>query len=126
MRISDGDNPLDGTSVHPESYAAAQELMKMLGLNPEDIKGGVMGLSLLAKDRKGISGKLGVGDLTLDDIIKELENAETGAPHGCSRDERFDRRHDFEGNRAECNRLWGFCGYWGSPGRACTYIEAHK
>ena len=73
MRISDGDNPLDGTSVHPESYAAAQELMKMLGLNPEDIKGGVMGLSLLAKDRKGISGKLGVGDLTLDDIIKELE-----------------------------------------------------
>ncbi len=73
MRISNGDNPLDGTSVHPESYAAAQELMKMLGLNPEDIKGGVMGLSLLAKDRKGISGKLGVGDLTLDDIIKELE-----------------------------------------------------
>ena len=73
MRISDGDNPLDGTSVHPESYAAAQELMKMLGLNPEDIKGGVMGLSLLAKDRKGLSGKLGVGDLTLDDIIKELE-----------------------------------------------------
>ena len=73
MRISDWDNPLDGTSVHPESYAAAQELMKMLGLNPEDIKGGVMGLSLLAKDRKGISGKLGVGDLTLDDIIKELE-----------------------------------------------------
>ena len=73
MRISDGDNPLDGTSVHPESYAAAQELMKMLGLNPEDINGGVMGLSLLAKDRKGISGKLGVGDLTLDDIIKELE-----------------------------------------------------
>ena len=73
MRISDGDNPLDGKSVHPESYAAAQELMKMLGLNPEDIKGGVMGLSLLAKDRKGISGKLGVGDLTLDDIIKELE-----------------------------------------------------
>ena len=73
MRISDGDNPLDGTSVHPESYAAAQELMKMLGLNPEDIKGGVMGLSLLAKDRKGISGKLGVGELTLDDIIKELE-----------------------------------------------------
>lgn len=73
MRISDGDNPLDGTSVHPESYAAAQELMKMLGLNPEDIKGGVMGLSLLSKDRKGISAKLGIGDLTLDDIIKELE-----------------------------------------------------
>lgn len=73
MRISDGDNPLDGTSVHPESYEAARELMKMLGLNPEDIKGGVMGLSLLAKDRKGISSQLGIGDLTLDDIIKELE-----------------------------------------------------
>ncbi len=73
MRISDGDNPLDGTSVHPESYQAAEEMLKMLGLGPDDIKGGVVGLSLLAKDRKKLSEKLGIGEMTLNDIIKELE-----------------------------------------------------
>ncbi len=73
MRISDGDNPLDGTSVHPESYDAAGELLKMLGLRTEDIRGGVVGLSLLAKDRKSLSEKLGVGELTLNDMIRELE-----------------------------------------------------
>lgn len=73
MRISDGDNPLDGTSVHPESYQAAEELLKMLGLNPDDITGGVVGLSLLARDRKKLSEKLGIGEMTLNDIIKELE-----------------------------------------------------
>ena len=73
MRISDGDNPLDATSVHPESYQAAEGLLNMLGFAPGDIKGGVVGLSLLAKDRKRIAGQIGVGEMTLDDIIKELE-----------------------------------------------------
>nr|MBP3598874.1 RNA-binding transcriptional accessory protein [Eubacterium sp.] len=73
MRISEGDNPLDGTSVHPESYQAAEELLEMLGFAAGDIKGGVMGLGLLAKDRKSIAEKLGIGEMTLTDIIKELE-----------------------------------------------------
>lgn len=73
MRISDGENPLDATSVHPESYQAAEELLKMLGLGSDDIRGGVLGLSLLAKDRKGLASKLDVGELTLEDIVKELE-----------------------------------------------------
>ncbi len=73
MRISDGVNPLDATSVHPESYQAAEELLKIAGLAPDDIRGGVVGLSLLAKDRKGLASKLDVGELTLDDIVKELE-----------------------------------------------------
>ncbi len=73
MRISEGDNPLDGTSVHPESYQAAEELLKMLGFAAGDIKGGVMGLGLLAKDRKSLAEKLGIGEMTLTDIIKELE-----------------------------------------------------
>ncbi len=73
MRISDGKNPLDATSVHPESYQAAEGLLKMVGLAPEDIRGGIVGLSLLAKDRKGLASKLDVGELTLEDIIKELE-----------------------------------------------------
>ena len=73
MRISDGENPLDATSVHPESYEAATELLKMLGFDLSDIKGGVVGLSLLAKDRKALAEKLGIGEITLNDIIKELE-----------------------------------------------------
>lgn len=73
MRISDGANPLDATSVHPESYPAAEGLLKMVGLALEDIQGGVVGLSLLAKDRKGLAAKLDVGELTLEDIVKELE-----------------------------------------------------
>lgn len=38
MRITDGDNPLDATSVHPESYEAAKKLMEKLGLTMEDVK----------------------------------------------------------------------------------------
>lgn len=73
MRITGGDNPLDATSVHPESYGAAKDLLKSLGFNIEDIKGGVTGLGLLVKDKGKLSEKLGVGKITLIDIIKELE-----------------------------------------------------
>lgn len=40
MRISEGKNPLDGTSVHPESYASAEEMIKRLGIDKEDLKRG--------------------------------------------------------------------------------------
>ena len=74
MRIADGDNPLDATSVHPESYEAANNLLKKLGLNVEDIKSGnLVGLSLMAKDTKKLSDELGIGEPTLKDIIRELE-----------------------------------------------------
>lgn len=73
MRISDGKNPLDATSVHPESYEAAEGLLQTLGYTPEDIRGGLTGLSLMTKDRKKLADKLGIGEITLDDIIKELE-----------------------------------------------------
>ncbi len=42
-------------------------------IGKEDVRGGVVGLSLLAKDRKSLSEKLGIGEMTLNDIIKELE-----------------------------------------------------
>lgn len=73
MRIADGKNPLDATSVHPESYEAAAGLLHMLGYEPEDIRGGLTGLSLLIKDKKKLAGQLGVGEITLTDMIKELE-----------------------------------------------------
>ena len=73
MRISEGDNPLDGTSVHPESYEAATKLLDKVGLNIQDIKGGVTGLNLLVRDKAKMAEELGVGEETLLDIMKELE-----------------------------------------------------
>ncbi|RKJ00280.1 RNA-binding transcriptional accessory protein [bacterium D16-54] len=74
MRITGGKNPLDGTSVHPESYGAALALLDKLGFAPQDITGG--GLKALGKkihDYKKMAEELQVGDMTLRDIVKELE-----------------------------------------------------
>ncbi len=118
MRILDGDNPLDATSVHPESYEAAMKLLDKLGLTIEDIKEGwkkghtsskntnvrkqksiqvrntnsAMGKALAAamggfvpeekntggledriRDKKKLAAELGIGEITLADILKELE-----------------------------------------------------
>lgn len=74
MRIQGGDNPLDGTSVHPESYEAANKLLKKQGFVPEDVRGGKLtGLSLTIRDYKKLAGELNIGEITLRDIVKELE-----------------------------------------------------
>ena len=74
MRIQGGDNPLDATSVHPESYEAATKLLEKLGYSLNDITSqGLVGLSMLAKNRLELAKELGIGEVTLDDIIKELE-----------------------------------------------------
>ncbi len=74
MRIADGDNPLDATSVHPESYESAQKLLETLGFATKDLaKGGLKGIGAKVKDRKALAAELGIGELTLEDIIKELE-----------------------------------------------------
>ena len=74
MRIQGGDNPLDGTSVHPESYEAAEKLLAKLGYITEDIVGGKLnGLSKSVKDYAKLAEELEVGEITLRDIVKELE-----------------------------------------------------
>ena len=74
MRILDGDNPLDRTSVHPESYGAAVELLERLGYTTEDILNGKLsGLGRQMKDYKKLSEDIGIGEITLRDIVKELE-----------------------------------------------------
>ena len=74
MRIAGGDNPLDATSVHPESYEAAKKLLEKQGFTLEDVaKGRLAGLSLTIKEYKKLSEELGIGDITLRDIVKELE-----------------------------------------------------
>ncbi len=74
MRISDGKNPLDGTSVHPESYDATLKLLKKLGYEPEQIREGKLaGVSKKITDYKELAKELELGELTLQDIVKELE-----------------------------------------------------
>lgn len=74
MRITGGSNPLDATSVHPESYDAAAQLLKKLGYSMEDItSGGLKGLSGKVGNVGGMAKELEIGELTLKDIIKELE-----------------------------------------------------
>ncbi len=73
-RITAGENPLDATSVHPESYEAATKLLDKLGYLAEDIAGGKLaGLSSQIKDYKKLAEELGVGEPTLRDMVKELE-----------------------------------------------------
>ena len=74
MRITGGKNPLDATGVHPESYDAAEKLLKKQGYTTEDVaQHNLTGLSLTIKDYKKLAEELGVGDITLRDIVKELE-----------------------------------------------------
>ena len=74
MRIADGEQALDGTSVHPESYEVARNLLKRLGYQEADIRrGGLKGISKQITDAKKLAQELEVGELTLLDIVKELE-----------------------------------------------------
>ncbi len=74
MRIQGGKHPLDATGVHPESYEAAQKLLQKQGYTLNDVaRGNLTGLSLTIKDYKKLAAELGIGEITLRDIVKELE-----------------------------------------------------
>ncbi len=74
MRITGGKNPLDSTSVHPESYDKAMLLLEKTGYTTEDIiNRNIKGLSSKIKDYKSLAAELEIGELTLRDIVKELE-----------------------------------------------------
>ena len=71
MRITGGKNPLDGTSVHPESYEAVEKLFAKLNMKTEQISEGPT--AFFIKDYKKMAEEIGVGEITLRDIIKELQ-----------------------------------------------------
>ncbi len=74
MRIQGGDNPLDSTSVHPESYEAAGRLLESLGYKLESITSGELSqLHKKVNDVAAMAEQLGIGSITLEDIVKELE-----------------------------------------------------
>ena len=74
MRISGGDNPLDATSVHLESYEAAKKLLEVMGYDIDSISSGeLIGLKSKIEDMGRLADELGIGTITLEDIVKELE-----------------------------------------------------
>lgn len=75
LRVRDGKNPLDNTGVHPESYAAAEALLKLCGLSLTDVGGDLQKLSDTVEQRgyAELSKELEIGEPTLRDIVKELQ-----------------------------------------------------
>lgn len=76
LRVRDGKNPLDNTAVHPESYAAAKELMKECGFELSDIgtaKMSDLNETVKYSDKKALCERLGIGIPTLSDIVSELQ-----------------------------------------------------
>lgn len=84
LRITGGKNPLDATSVHPESYGAAQAMMEKLGVEADAIQHGgdkdmekkikkAYPAKSLTQSIAAMAGDLGVGALTLTDIIEEMK-----------------------------------------------------
>ena len=84
MRITEGENPLDATSVHPESYGAAQAMMEKLGVDPTAVQSGgdkdmekkikaAYPAKSLNQSITAMAADLGVGEMTLTDIIEEMK-----------------------------------------------------
>lgn len=70
LRITGGSNPLDATSVHPESYEVAEKFLENMGTTAEDIFKGHGAFYI--KDYRKMAESLGTGEMTLRDIVKEL------------------------------------------------------
>ncbi|MBP3232895.1 MAG: RNA-binding transcriptional accessory protein [Eubacterium sp.] len=69
MRVPGSENPLDNTGVHPESYKAANELLKKCNVSTDDVRKGAV---LFVKDYEKMAAELGIGVPTLQDIVKEI------------------------------------------------------
>ncbi|CUN52686.1 MULTISPECIES: Tex family protein [Clostridium] len=76
LRVQESKEPLDNTAVHPESYKEAKELIKLLGYTSEDLKNNKLSDiedRVAEKGLKNIEKELEIGEMTLKDIIKELQ-----------------------------------------------------
>ena len=74
LRINGGKEPLDATAVHPESYEVARKLLNSLGYSEQDLaEKKLSGISKEVKNKKFLAEELSVGEITLTDIIGELE-----------------------------------------------------
>lgn len=75
LRITDGDNILDNTAVHPEAYEATKKLLNLFGVSLEDVKKGDLSLESLVKlkGEEKVANEIGVGVPTLKDIVSEIQ-----------------------------------------------------
>lgn len=74
LRIRGGKNPLDTSAVHPESYNAALQILKELGYSPSELlRGGITGIRSKVTNTSAMADHLGIGEMTLKDILNELE-----------------------------------------------------
>ena len=75
LRVPESGNVLDNTGVHPESYAAAEQLLALCGFSDEDVRRGAvaqLGQKAKAMGEAAVAEKLGIGVPTLRDVVKEL------------------------------------------------------
>ena len=73
LRIPDSKNIFDATGIHPESYKAAENLLKELNLTTKEVGTEEFSTKIEEIDKKNIAEKIGVGMETLEDIIKDLK-----------------------------------------------------
>ena len=125
IRIYDGDNPLEVTAVHPESYEIAENLLKEIGCKKQDLKD-KEGLKKIKEklsniDIKETSKKLNTSEITLKDIIEELSkpgrDPREDMPKQILRSDVLKFEDLKEGmvlnrNSKKCNRFWSICRYW--------------
>ena len=125
IRIYDGDNPLEVTAVHPESYEIAENLLKEIGCKKQDLKD-KEGLKKIKEKLSSIniketSKKLNTSEITLKDIIEELSkpgrDPREDMPKQILRSDVLKFEDLKEGmilnrNSKKCNRLWSICRYW--------------
>ena len=75
LRITDGENPLDNTSVHPESYETAEKILEQIGFKVQDLKdkSAEIRVNLNTVNAEKLATELNIGVPTIKDIIKELQ-----------------------------------------------------
>ena len=125
IRIYDGDNPLEVTAVHPESYEIAENLLKEIGCKKQDLKD-KEGIKIIKEklaniNIKEISKKLNTSEIILKDIIEELSkpgrDPREDMPKQILRSDVLKFEDLKEGmilnrNSKKCNRLWSICRHW--------------
>ena len=134
LRINGGDNPLDGTSVHPESYQATEQLMKKLKISPENI-GNLAGLSKTIRNYGKLAQELDIGEPTLKDIVAELEkparDPRDEMPKPILRSDVLEMKDLKEGMILKGTvrnviDFGGVCGHWRTPGRFGAYFSTFR
>jgi uncharacterized protein len=75
LKIPDGDEPLDSTFIHPESYETTNRLLEMVNIKPSEIKetGGAISFYINKISLKKVASELNVGEMTLQDIIENIK-----------------------------------------------------